>query len=240
MQLSQVWSHAYVDHFLIYIRPIVFSDWLKHQSSKTPLSKHLHLLLPCQFTGIFWVWIQSTVVRWDSWRKPLPGAQLCRLSITVSAALCPGGHPFLQFLPNIWEGSTGEGWAGFPPPIPPASHKAHAKNYSCLIVSTKSWVHKPRGITLPVCFSKLPRAKGGAGIRGTSQIEKPGPKGRSAACHQTDAHPQHQATKHHSPRQNRVEHCKAEVRRLGHVELGKAQLPPNHQLEGDERRRAKH
>lgn len=127
MQLSQIWSHAYVDHFLIYIRPVVFSDWLKHQSSKTPLSKHLHLLLPCQFTGIFWVWIQSTVVRWDSWRKPLPGAQLCRLSITVSAALCPGGHPFLQFLSNIWEGSTGEGWAGFPPPIPPAPHKAHEK-----------------------------------------------------------------------------------------------------------------
>lgn len=73
-------------------------------------------------------------------------------------------------------------------------------------------------------------------MRAISQTVEQGPQGRSAACHQTDAHPLHQATKHHIPGQNRVKHCKAEVRRLGHVKLGKAQL----QLEGDERRRTKH
>lgn len=113
----------------------------------------------------FWIWIQSTAGRWGSWKKPWPGAQLCRLSIWVSAAPCPGEHPFLQFLPNIWEG-----WAGLPPPIPLALHKAHANNHSCLIVS-KRIVHKLWRSTLPWIVLKAPRAKGAAGIRNQSNSE---------------------------------------------------------------------
>lgn len=148
MLLSKIWSHGYMDHFLIYIRPIVFSDWLKHWSSKTPLSKHLHLR--CHVISQVFLNLNP--------KHSCEGQLEETLAWSSALLTLHHRHPFLQFPPNTGEGSTEGGWAELPPLIPPAPHKEHA-NYSCLIVSTKSIVHKPRGSTFPVCSPSSPEQR---------------------------------------------------------------------------------
>lgn len=152
MQLSQIWSHACVEHFLIYIRPLVFSGWLKQWSCKTSLSKHLHLLFPCNFIGIS-----------ESGSKAggNPGLELRFVNPPSQSLQHPalGDTPFCSSSLTFGRPPQREGWAGLSPPIPLAPHKAHANNYSCLIVS-KRIVHKPRGSSFPQFVLKALQSQG--------------------------------------------------------------------------------
>lgn len=151
-------------------------QWLKHWSSKNASLKAPAFAVPMSFHRYIWILIQSTVVRWESWRKPWPGAQLCRLSLSLCSTL-PWGTPPFWSPPShlVPEG----GWAGLSPPIPPAPHKAHTNNYSCLIVSTQRTVHKPRRSTFPQFVLKALQSKGwcrnesnqsNSGTRTTGQV----------------------------------------------------------------------
>lgn len=164
MRLSQLWSHAYVEHFLIYITPIMFSHWLKHWSSKRPLSKHLHLLLPCHFIGISESGSKAQLRGGKAGRNPGPELSSADCP-SVSAAPCPREHPFLQFLPNIWEG-----WAGLPPPIPSALHK-DMQTTTLVWLFLRGWSINHEEVHYRGLSSKLPRAKGAAGIRNQSNSE---------------------------------------------------------------------
>lgn len=242
MQLSQIWSNAYVKLFFFffnYIRPIVFSDWLKHWKSKTPLSKHLHLLIPCHFTGITEFW--SKVHLWGGKAAGNPGLELSFVGSPPQA--WPPQHPSLgnapPFVVSPSHGAKGRAEQGSHLPSRQPPPKSHTQNKSCLInlfLLQRRVVHKHestikfvmRCVSIVCSQSQFFQSKGWcANRRYQANSAKQGPKGRSAACRPTEGTPLHQATEpphvlHHVPRQNRVKHGKSEMGRLGHVKVGEA------------------
>lgn len=60
------------------------------------LSQSTCICCSMSFHRYIWIRTQSTFVRWESWRKPWPGAQLCRPSLSLLQHPALGNTPFLK------------------------------------------------------------------------------------------------------------------------------------------------